>query len=490
VYLGIDIGTQSVKALLYDLDRATVHATSSEPLPLRSDRDGTREQEASWWIVALEACVSRLPEAGRKAIRGVGVSGQQHGLVPLGSADQVLAPVKLWCDTTTEQQCEEITHAFGGREHCIKSVGNAILPGYTASKIRWLKQHRPAAYDALATVLLPHDYINFWLTGERVMEYGDASGTGLLDIRKREWHSEMLQAVDSERALAEVMPPLVGAESPIGRLRNSVAERLGLPADVPVSSGGGDNMMAAIGTGTVVAGRMTVSLGTSATLFSSAQQAVIDSAGDIAAFCSSTGDWLPLLCTMNCTVATELTRNALNLSLEEMEEAVAAAPVGAEGIVTLPFFNGERTPDLPRGKGCVLGLDDTNYSAGNLLRSAMESAVYGLRSGLDAFSRNHCRVDSLRLTGGGSISAVWRQMVADVFNLPVTVQTCDEGAALGAALQAAWVDSGDGLVDLLDAQLSVDESRCCLPSPQRTVAYNEHYDSYRRHAEVALQLYT
>ncbi|MDG2411030.1 MAG: xylulokinase [Halioglobus sp.] len=489
MYLGIDIGTQSVKTLLYDLDRATVHATSSEPLPLRSDRDGTREQEASWWIVALEACVARLPGAGRRAVRAVAVSGQQHGLVPLGSEDEVLAPVKLWCDTTTDQQCDEITRAFGGRKHCITSVGNAILPGYTASKIRWLKQHRPAAYDALATVLLPHDYINLWLTGERVMEYGDASGTGLLDIRKREWHSKMLQAVDADRSLADVMPPLVGAESPIGRLRKSVAEQLGLPGNVPVSSGGGDNMMTAIGTGTVVAGRMTASLGTSATLFASAQQAVIDTAGDIAAFCSSTGDWLPLLCTMNCTVATELTRRTLNMSLEEMEAAVAAAPVGAGGVVTVPFFNGERTPDLPRGKGCVLGLDDSNYSSGNLLRSAMESSIYGLRYGLDAFSRNHCSVDSLRLTGGGSSSAVWRQMVADILNLPVTVQTCNEGAALGAALQAAWVDSGDGLVDLLDAQLSVDEPRCCLPSTQRTAAYSEHYDNYRRQAEVVMRLY-
>lgn len=489
MYLGIDVGTQSVKALLYDADAVAVAAVESAPLRLVSEPDGTREQEAAWWIAALEDCVSRLPAAGRAAVRGIGVSGQQHGFVALDASDDVLAPVKLWCDTATAAECDEITDAFGGEAACINQVGNAILPGYTASKIRWLKSRRPALYRELATILLPHDYVNLVLTGERVMEYGDASGTGLLDIRERCWHRGLLAAVDADRDLAETLPPLVGPEAPIGQLRDAVAKQLGLPLGVPVSSGGGDNMMAAIGTGSVVPGRMTVSLGTSGTLFASADRAVIDSGGEIAAFCSSTGGWLPLLCTMNCTVATELTRTLFGADLPALEAAVASAPPGSGGVVTLPFFNGERTPNLPSARGCVMGLDEGNYTPQNLLRSAMESAVYGLRSGLEAFRRNGYDVDCLRLTGGGAASGAWRQMVADVFELPVTVQACDEGAALGAALQALWVAGGGELRALVDAHLVVDEARTCAPAPAAVSEYRAHFDNYRRHVEVARSLY-
>jgi xylulokinase len=253
-------------------------------------------------------------------------------------------------------------------------------------------------------------------------------------------------------------------------------------------------MMAAIGTGNVSAGRVTVSLGTSGTLFTSADHPVVDPEGALAAFCSSTGGWLPLLCTMNCTVATELTRRVLALDVEALERHAAAAPVGAQGVMTLPFFNGERSPNLPRGKGCILGLDEGNYSRDNLVRSAMESCVYGLRLGLDSLRAQGCGVESLRLTGGGAGSARWRQMVADVFNLPVSVQTVDEGAALGAALQAAWMSQGAqggsaALQQLVDAQLALDPARSCEPHAEAVAAYAEHYRSYQRHVETIGALY-
>jgi xylulokinase len=489
MYLGIDVGTQSVKALLYDAEASAVSAVESAPLDLVSESDGTREQEAAWWVDALCDCIARLPKDGRSSVSGIGVSGQQHGFVPLDAGDEVLAPVKLWCDTATTVECGEITAAFGGEARCIEEVGNAILPGYTASKILWMKKYRPGDYRNLATVLLPHDYINLVLTGERVMEYGDASGTGLLDIRARRWHGGMLAAVDPDRDLTATLPPLVDPAEPIGRLRNAVAGQLGLPPGVPVSSGGGDNMMAAIGTGSVAPGRMTVSLGTSGTLFASADEPVVDPEGAIAAFCSSTGGWLPLLCTMNCTVSTELTRELLGTQLAGLEDAVASVPPGSGGVVTLPFFNGERTPNLPAAKGCLLGLDESNYTRENLLRSAMESAVYGLRTGLDAFRRVGCAVDRLRLTGGGARSGAWRQMVADVFELPVSVQTCDEGAALGAALQALWVDRGGDLRELVDAHLAIDASRSCEPAPATVEKYRVHFASYQRHVDVVRRLY-
>ena len=388
MYLGIDIGTQGVKALLYDADAARVVAVQQAPLDLISEPDGTREQLASWWVHGLAQCLHGFAPAERARVRALAVSGQQHGCVALDAAGAVLAPVKLWCDTATDAECEEITTAFGGGERCVAELGNRILPGYTASKILWLKKHRPQAYARLDTVLLPHDYINFYLTGERVAECGDASGTGLFDVRRRCWHAGMLRAVDAELDLAAALPPLAAPGSVIGQVGTLAARDLGLPAGIPVATGGGDNMMAAIGTGNVSAGAMTVSLGTSGTLFACADEPVIDEQGELAAFCSSTGAWLPLLCTMNCTVSTELTRGLLDIAVAELDARVDAVPPGAQGVMTLPFFNGERSPNLPRGKGCLFGLDAGNYRAENLLRSAMESAVYGLRAGLETLVRS------------------------------------------------------------------------------------------------------
>ncbi|MEQ9564258.1 MAG: xylulokinase, partial [Pseudomonadales bacterium] len=468
VFLGIDVGTQSVKALCFDTNKRAVVAQSSSALELDSRDDGTREQLAQWWVTALRSCLNEIDSDTRKLISAIGVSGQQHGFVPLAADGSVLAPVKLWCDTATLSQCEQITEALGGADKCIRETGNPVLPGYTSPKILWLKQNHPDLYDRLDTILLPHDYINFYLTGEKVMECGDASGTGLLDVRNRSWHPGMLAAVDSERDLSECLPSLVSPENFIGKVLPEIASDLGIPAGTPVSAGGGDNMMAAIGTGNIAPGRLTISLGTSGTLFAYSEKPIVDPEGSLAAFCDSTGSWLPLLCTMNCTVATELTRKMLGMSLKELDREISDIPPGSGGVITLPFFQGERTPNLPRGQGCIFGLNQANYSSGNLLRSALESAVFGLRAGQDRFKDLGCDIESIRLTGGGASSAVWRQIVADVFDLPVTVQKNDEGAALGAALQAAWVyeksHSGKAeLTDLVDAALELDQSKCCDP---------------------------
>lgn len=493
MYLGIDIGTQSVKALMYDAEQGRVAGVHSAPLDMLSDTTGKREQLAEWWLEALGAALQQFSADDRARVRAIAVSGQQHGFVPLGVNDEVLAPVKLWCDTTTTEECADIMERFGGVDRCLRELGNPILPGYTAPKIRWLKHHDPAAYDKLHTILLPHDYLNFHLTGERVMECGDASGTGLLDVRNRRWHEEMLAAVDDGRDLGSALPRLAEPHSVIGQLQPAVATLYDLPSGVPVASGGGDNMMAAIGTGNVAPGRMTVSLGTSGTLFAYSDTPIIDESGCIAAFCSSTGGWLPLLCTMNCTSATELSRQMLQLNLEDAEAAIAITPPGSNGVMTLPFFSGERSPNLPDGKACILGLDTTNYDPSNLLRSAMESAIYGLRTGLDAFRAQGCRVDQLRLTGGGAGSGSWRQMVADIFALPVTVQVTDEGAALGAALQALWVhdgqEGGNDMHDFLDRHLALDDSRACAVDSERSDVYALYYAEYLRHVDVISPLY-
>jgi xylulokinase len=491
--VGLDVGTQSVKLVAYDPRARRIVATHGQSLDLISGNDGSREQEAQWWIDAIRACFAKLEPAQRSAVVAIGVSGQQHGFVPLDADGNVLAPAKLWCDTSTSGECDEIMSAAGGAAHCVALAGNPILAGYTASKLPWTRKHRPQVYAKLATILLPHDYVNFWLTGERWMEYGDASGTGWLDVRTRTWSREMLAATDADTNLADFLPPLVEADMSFA-IAPSIADELGVPREARVAAGGGDNMMAAIGTGNVAPGVLTMSLGTSGTLFACADRPVVDEAAGWAAFCSSTGGWLPLICTMNCTVATENVAKLFGFSSRDGEEVLAGTKPGADGLVMLPFFNGERTPDMPAARASLHGMDMANLTRGNIYRAAMEGATYALRNGFDALQAAGLSFDSIRLTGGGSHSASWRQMVADVFDLPVQVPEQAEGAAFGAALQALWAhDHANGrdtaIADIAREHVRVDAETAARPNPDAVAAYATHYRQFLRHLDAAQALY-
>src|SRR5437773_2599010 len=237
--LGIDSGTQSTKVLVVDARDGKVLASAAQEYDLIANLPpGAKEQQPHMW---REATASGIRRALRQAkavaaeVKAIGVSGQQHGFVPLDKDGEVIRPAKLWCDTSTAAECDEIMEKLGGLKKTIRALGNAVLPGFTASKILWLKKNEPKNYQRLATVLLPHDYLNFWLTGERVMEYSDASGTALLDVKKRKWSDAVLDAIDPE--LRGKLPPLISSEKPSGRLQLSTAKQLGLNPDVLVSAG-------------------------------------------------------------------------------------------------------------------------------------------------------------------------------------------------------------------------------------------------------------
>ncbi|KRA52831.1 xylulokinase [Pseudoxanthomonas sp. Root65] len=489
---GIDAGTQSLKVVVYDPAARVIVASASEPLALMSGDDGRREQHPADWVVAMRVCFARLEPAVRARIGALAVSGQQHGFVPVDAAGEVLAPAKLWCDTSTTAECEHIMAAVGGATRTIALAGNPILAGYTASKLPWTKTHRPDAYGQLATILLPHDYLNFVLTGQRFCEYGDASGTGWLDVRTRTWSADLLRATDPERDLADCLPPIAAPDA-LFDIDSATASQLGLPATVKVAVGGGDNMMAAIGTGCVEEGRLAMSLGTSGTLFAYSDTPVVDPQGAWAAFCSSTGGWLPLICTMNCTVATEQVASAFGFSSREGDAHLHATPPGADGLVMLPFLNGERTPDLPRGKGVLAGIDTINMTPAHVYRAAMEGATYSLKYGYDAFVRAGMRFERIVLTGGGSNSAAWRQLVADVFGLPVDVPAQAEGAALGAALQALWARGraqaqGASIADITREHIAIDPALSATPDPARTPAYAAAYQRFLHYLDAVSPL--
>ena len=489
--LGIDIGTQSVKAVFYDFEARRISSIGSAPLDLHQTDDGVAEQRAEWWVEALRKATASVERSVRQSVVAIGVSGQQHGFVPIDRSGEVLTPVKLWCDTSTSAECDRIMEAFGGREACIAEAGNPVLPGYTASKIRWFRDAHPDLYARMDTILLPHDYLNFHLTGERCMEAGDASGTGFLEIRTRDWSGKMLRAIDPDRDLRECLPEVRLDNGPIGTLSADAAQDIGLPAGMPVAIGGGDNMMGAIGTGNVTPGVVTISLGTSGTVYAYSDRPVIDRDGDVAAFCSSTGGWLPLLCTMNCTVGTELVRQMLGIDIASLELQLAAARRGAGGIITVPFFNGERTPNLPQAKACITGLDARNTRPENLIRSVVEGATFALRHGLERLTELGIDAEEVVLTGGGAKSGTWRQIVADVCNAPVTVLKNEEGAAFGAALQALAMLEGDStdIRDVVKQHLQRDTEQCCDPDPSSSSFYSEAYGKYQNAVLQVAALY-
>jgi len=494
VFMGIDSGTQSTKVIVYDPDRKAIIAQNSAPHNLITDETGKSEQEASWWIKSLKSAMRNIPVDIRKSINAVGISGQQHGFVPVDSDGRVLSPVKLWNDTTTVLECDQITREYGGEKKLLQEVGNLILPGYTASKILWFRKNRPNDYQQMEIIQLPHDYLNYYLTGNFTMECGDASGTGLLNIKTREWDKNLLRILDPERDLHSCFPSLRESILPSGLLSEKAAEELGLTPGIIISSGGGDNMMGAIGTGTNVEGSLTMSLGTSGTLYGYSDTPVIDPEGNLAAFCSSTGGWLPLLCTMNCTVATEKIRSLFNLDLGQMEKLVEKSRPGAEGIITLPFFSGERIPNLPNGKAAFIGLDLVNFNSGNLLRSAMESALFGLKLGLESFVSLGYPIKEIKLIGGGAKSKIWRQMAADIFNLSILVPSYDEAAALGAALQALWCylnNKGENieLNSILSEYVVFDQDKYHEPHDSEVDCYSHVYEQYRKNLNAVSPLF-
>ncbi len=492
MFLGIDCGTQGTKAIVLDAASGKVLGQGSAAHNMISGANGRREQDVQQWLAAFEqATREALIQAGISGaeIQGIGVSGQQHGLVLLDKQGQVLRPAKLWCDTETAPENDRLLEYLGGESGSLARLGVAIAPGYTVSKLLWTLEQHPGVFAQIDKILLPHDYLNYWLTGRCCSEYGDASGTGYFNVRTREWDLPLLEHIDPSGRLCQALPELLGAQQPVGQILPHIAQLLELNPSALVSSGGGDNMMGAIGTGNIQPGAITMSLGSSGTVYAFADQPQVSEQPSVATFCSSSGGWLPLICTMNLTNASSAIRELLGLDIAAFNEAVSQAPIGAEGVLMLPFLNGERVPALPHATGSILGLDSSNLTRANLSRAVVEGTTFGLRYGLDLLRANGIRSDNIRLIGGGAKSAVWRQIVADVMNTPVICTEHSEAAALGAAIQAAWcfsrtTDREQSLEQLCMRCVSLDSASETRPQAQNVAAYQRVYEHYRSQLQV------
>ena len=431
--LGLDVGTQGTKALLLEVERGRVVARASSAYGLIEGLPaGAAEQHPDTWARAIAACVRQVFAAAGAApgeLAGIGVSGQQHGCVVLDERGAVLRPAKLWCDTSTAAEARELSQRWG----------RAVPTGFTASKLLWLARHEPDVFARVRRVLLPHEWVNFRLTGRATAEPGDASGSGWFDVHARRYDLRALASI--EPRLTECLPELIASDALAGELTEDGARWLGLDsaaAGAAVSAGGGDNMLSAIGSGAVQPGPAVLSLGTSATVFAYSSQACVDPHGLIAPFCDSTGGWLPLLCVMNATGVLEEVRAAFGASFDELTDAAAAAPPGCAGVSFVPFLVGERVPDLPNASGALLGLRPGGLRAGNVFRAALEGVAFNLANGVERLRDMGVRIDALRAVGGGARNELWRRILASVLEAPLEVLAEPESAALGAALQANW----------------------------------------------------
>ena len=436
-FLGFDVGTQGTKGVVIDSGSGSVVARASRSYgTITGLPPGASEQDPQMWLDAVSAVSQELlsdPAVRTDSVAGVGVSGQQHGLVVLDEEDEVIRAAKLWNDTSCARECDSIS-AFQGWQMPIS---------YTATKVLWLKEHEPEHWERTRAILLPHDYVNFALTGRMSMEPGDASGTGFFDPVRRAFTDSLIEFIDP--GIREMLPPLTPPGEPAGVLDERGAALLGLRPGVLVSAGAGDNMASAIGSGATEPGPVIVSLGTSGTCFEFSDQPVFDPKGWVAAFCDSTGGWLPLVTVMSMTGVTEQMRGLWpDESHESLTAKAAAVPPGADGLMLVPYLGGERTPPLPEATGTLRGLTYQNLAPGHLFRAAIEGVTLNLAWGIARMADLGLPMSALRVVGGGARNPLWRQILANVTELPVQRLLEPESAALGAAIQAQWTQRGGG----------------------------------------------
>ncbi len=441
MYIGIDCGTQGTKAVLWHEGR--VLNTAYSPHHLMQDCSGRREQSAIWWYEAMIASIHAMFvgfEEYKKEIKGIGISGQQHGLVLLDKNSEVICDSLLWCDTRPQQVLKEFEKINNLELSTL--VGIEVPVAFTIAKLLWVKRNNPAAFRQIKYIMLPHEYLNYRLTHRYVVEPGDASGTGWFDTRTKSFSGKVFALLDLPQQFE--LPSIIKSDEVLGRVLPSISEELGINSDVIVSSGGGDNMMAAIGTGNVDSGVLTISLGTSGTAFShSKHQVDTDLFPDINAFCSSTNGYLPLVSTMNVTTANNQILKLVGKDIAAFDELVGSAGIGAGGLKSVPFYNGARLPNAPAAKGALFGMNADNTSQQNLMRATVEAVTFNLTRGINILLEAGVDIGKVCVIGGGANSKVWRQMISDVTNLKLYAPTLTEAAAIGAAIQAFWAAEND-----------------------------------------------
>lgn len=440
VVLGIDSSTQSTKILALDVQTGEVVGTGRAP-----HSGGDIQAPEEWWH-ALRLAIRQIRDADCFEVRGMSVAGQQHGCVLLDAEGEVVRPAPLWNNIASAPDAERLN----GLSDFAGEVGSRLVASFTVTKLAHIARTAPDDLARTAAVGLPHDWLNFRLTGQLTTDRGDASGTGWWSPRDGGYRRDLLAlAVGDADAERLELPVVRGPEEPAGSLSGLAADELGLTAGIPIGPGTGDNMAAALGVG-AQPGEIIISLGTSGTAFAVSGTPTADSSGEVAGFADATGRFLPLACMLNCTRVVDTIAQLLGMEREVALTKAGTVMPGAGGLTMLPYLSGERTPNLPHAKGVLEGLTERTATPETMLRAALDGVVAGLAYCVDALSRLGITAPSITLVGGGAMHPVWQQAVADATGLPVTVRSGIEHAARGAAVQIASILLEETIADVAE----------------------------------------
>ncbi|HEX7070314.1 MAG TPA: xylulokinase [Rhodothermales bacterium] len=478
--LGIDASTTATKALLIDETGEVVSVASSgydyeTPHPL-----WTEQEPALWWEAAVQSIRKLLAETrvAPESIIGIGLTGQMHGLVLLDEDGNVIRKSILWNDQRTGAQCDTIRRVLG-KDRLIQITGNDALTGFTAPKILWVKENEPEYFERTRHILLPKDYLRFRLTGEYATDKAGAAGTLLMNVRRRDWSRDLLDALEIPD---EWMPPTFEGTDVTGRVSRAAAEITGLREGTPVVAGGGDQAAGAVGVGAIREGIVAVTLGTSGVVFASANEPFIEPEGRLHAFCHAVPNrWHLMGVMLSAAGSLRWYRDTIapGVDFGELVKEAERAPVGSDGLLFLPYLTGERTPyPDPNLRGGFVGLT-VRHQRAHLTRSVLEGVAFGLR---DIFSLMQdaglAAPDQVRVSGGGARSDLWRQIIADVLNAELVTVNTTEGAAYGAALLAG-VGAGvwSSVDSACDATIRVTGSTA--PRVDDTPTYSYFHQRYR-----------
>jgi len=438
MWLGIDVGTGGTRALVVDEGGKIRAGVTAPHEDMRMERPLWAEQRPeNWWDATIQAVRGALAEAhitGRD-VRGIGLSGQMHGLVILDKDNAVIRPSLIWCDQRSQPQVDAINQTVG-RTKVLEATANPVLTGFTLPKLLWVRDNEPERFARVRKMLLPKDYVRFRLTGDFATEVSDASGTALFDVVKRQWSSQMMDALGLDRS---ILPKCHESVEVTGKISQSVAAVTGLAAGTPVVGGGGDQASSAVGNGIVELGIVSCTLGTSGVVFAHMEQVAYDPLGRVHTFCHAVpGKWHVMGVTQGAGLSLQWFRNQLvpGMDYDALTAEAAKSPPGAHGLFWLPYLMGERTPHLDAtARGGWIGVT-AKHTRADLIRSVIEGVSYSQKDCLDIIEQLGVTVNSVRVSGGGGKSPFWRQVLADVLQKPVVTLATQEGSAYGAALLA------------------------------------------------------
>ncbi len=450
--IGIDIGTTGCKSIIVDNNGKLINSATEE-YPLYTPNPGWAEQNPKdWWEATVKTIqkIIKKSDIDIKSIKGIGLSGQMHGLIPLDKDFNVIRPAFLWNDQRTKKQCEEIINTAGGEKELLNYTNNSMLPGYTGGKIIWLKEEEPDNYKKSKIFLNPKDYIRFCLTDKLATEVSDASGTGLFDVKNRKWSKELLKILDIPSSL---LPECYESPEITGYITDDVSSLTGLPKGIPVVGGGGDSVIQTTGTGLINEGILGLTLGTAGIVAMGLDSFRFNSTGKLQIFCNNAPNkwhimgvtlaaggsyhWFKnTLCKYEIDLAKKKKQSVFEIINENIEKETEP---GSKNLLFLPYLIGERCPyPDPNAKGVFMGLT-LRHNHSDMARSVMEGVSFSLKQVYELITDmdKSLTADEIRISGGGSASKLWRQILADIFQLPVkTVSGSKEGGAYGAALVA------------------------------------------------------